>query len=460
MGSVNHLGGVVTSGRLRTLAAVAATLTLAVTIAPAAPSAAGGATTTHPARTATTAAAKAKPLVTATAVFYNLDRARFSPNGDGHIDQATVRYTLRLRSHVVATVRDSKKRVLRVVDLGTRRPGRSGWLWDGKTKSGRIVPDGLYTIRFTAKSIVPRKHRKQKSVRGAAVVRAEARTTFTPSSKFSPLPPTVTFGSRTTLYPDTTYFTDTLRWTNTEFFQADDESDPSVSTIQAADGSVVWDNRGNPNSYQTWAGTDLAGGRVPDGAYTLSTTWQDAFGNPFVVSNAIRVAPGSYVEVHYSVTLTAADALDPRTPTASYDHCFEDHDGRYCEPWCPPTASARFADGLTFHRGTACMRSTARFQVDTPYELDSTHDTVRIGTTGGPTTAGGADTAYLDLPVPPFRVVLQPADTTTTIQSTPYAGPFMRGDPSLISWTVSVADLDSYDVSGFTVDLVHYEPPA
>jgi flagellar hook assembly protein FlgD len=458
---MNTLGGATRT--LRTLAATAAALALAATIAPVTSAVAATSVAAYVPATPS----KAKPLVTAAPQFYGGERARFSPNGDGRGDRPSMVYTLGRRSQVVATVRNADKRVIRIVHLGKRPRGESVWTWNAKNKRGRAVTNGVYTIRFAATSVVPRKHPQRKPVRGKATVVAEASTTFTNVSKFSPGPVAPVISTNVpTIYPDTTFFTDALRWSVSEISLADDESVRTLgqTSILAPDGSVVWTHQGAGSAFlRTWTGTYQDGSRVPNGTYTISTTWQDAFGNRAVDTEPVTVAAGSLVEHHTTTTLAAADALVADTPTAPYDSCIADrHGGRTCARVCPPVASERFAGGLSMRRYADCdVAAYGSFVLDTSIDrLDPVRDIVRISATGGPTTPGGKGWANLKNAWA-IEATTPAGDGTTTIETfraSTRSASFSVVSPSSISWTM--LNPTTYDVAEFTVDVWHYTPPA
>lgn len=91
----------------------------------------------------------------------SVDRALFSPNGDGVLDELTVHYTLEesatLDIDVYAAEADPQggRRitgdVLRRVESALAVPAGSGEsVWDGSGETGDAVPDGLYGIQVTA----------------------------------------------------------------------------------------------------------------------------------------------------------------------------------------------------------------------------------------------------------------------------------------------------------------------
>ena len=73
---------------------------------------------------------------------------KFSPNGDGVEDRLVIGRTLSESARVRMEVRNSAGRLVRHVTRPTGKgPGRS-W-WSGRDQAGRVVRDGVYTVRLT-----------------------------------------------------------------------------------------------------------------------------------------------------------------------------------------------------------------------------------------------------------------------------------------------------------------------
>lgn len=71
-----------------------------------------------------------------------------SPNGDHLKDTATVRFDLRRRDHVtVSIVDESGNAVRRLADDRPLGKGTHTFVWNGRTDSGRLAPDGDYRLR-------------------------------------------------------------------------------------------------------------------------------------------------------------------------------------------------------------------------------------------------------------------------------------------------------------------------
>lgn len=70
----------------------------------------------------------------------------FYPVKDGYRDTVAIGGRLAERAHVVISVRNAARTVVRSRDLGTRAPGAWAWAWDGRTAAGRLLPAGTYTV--------------------------------------------------------------------------------------------------------------------------------------------------------------------------------------------------------------------------------------------------------------------------------------------------------------------------
>jgi hypothetical protein len=66
----------------------------------------------------------------------------------------SVNYELAQYGPVELTVHDVSGRLVRRLDCGPRQRGFHAARWDGTGSSGRIVPAGVYFVRFSAGSVV------------------------------------------------------------------------------------------------------------------------------------------------------------------------------------------------------------------------------------------------------------------------------------------------------------------
>jgi hypothetical protein len=70
-----------------------------------------------------------------------------SPNGDGVNDSTTVSYGLPVSASVDASIWEGAEQV-RTYARQAKAAGSGSFTWDGKTNSGQVLPDGLYTARM------------------------------------------------------------------------------------------------------------------------------------------------------------------------------------------------------------------------------------------------------------------------------------------------------------------------
>ena len=88
---------------------------------------------------------------------------RFSPNGDGRADAASIRFRLDRSDDVTVQVIDSEGSVARTLARDRRLPGKRPlqFYWDGRTNQGAVAPDGTYRVRVglrnQARSVVLRR---------------------------------------------------------------------------------------------------------------------------------------------------------------------------------------------------------------------------------------------------------------------------------------------------------------
>jgi Tol biopolymer transport system component/subtilase family serine protease/flagellar hook assembly protein FlgD len=72
----------------------------------------------------------------------------FSPNGDGILDTVELKYSILEPVHLEFLVLDGHENVIASMQKDHSSRGDASVLWDGRDRSGKIVPDGHYTIRI------------------------------------------------------------------------------------------------------------------------------------------------------------------------------------------------------------------------------------------------------------------------------------------------------------------------
>jgi hypothetical protein len=99
----------------------------------------------------------------------------FSPNGDGRSDRTTLRMTADTALTGTTRLINSRGVVVRTFPISGLTA--AAWSWDGKDRTGRVVPDGRYTYRVdgldragnrTVRNLTVRVDRTIRSVRWAA----------------------------------------------------------------------------------------------------------------------------------------------------------------------------------------------------------------------------------------------------------------------------------------------------
>ncbi len=90
--------------------------------------------------------------IKAPSVTVSIEQEAFSPNQDGEQDTAVVLYTLSESAAVSAHVLDhTRTRVRTLLAEDPQGAGQHSVVWDGRDDHGKVVPDGQYYVRVTAK---------------------------------------------------------------------------------------------------------------------------------------------------------------------------------------------------------------------------------------------------------------------------------------------------------------------
>ncbi|HEV2889584.1 MAG TPA: S8 family serine peptidase [Frankiaceae bacterium] len=74
--------------------------------------------------------------------------ARFSPNGDGRYDAATVTYTLDVAQSAQLRIKNAAGTVVRGPGAVSGAAGTRTWVWNGRRNDGTYAPDGTYTVEL------------------------------------------------------------------------------------------------------------------------------------------------------------------------------------------------------------------------------------------------------------------------------------------------------------------------
>lgn len=71
-------------------------------------------------------------------------RSTFTPDGDGVADRTRFRWRVKTPGKVVLRIRDSDRRVVRLVDYGKEPERTRSFRWNGRDSSGKLLPSGRY----------------------------------------------------------------------------------------------------------------------------------------------------------------------------------------------------------------------------------------------------------------------------------------------------------------------------
>jgi flagellar hook assembly protein FlgD/fibronectin type 3 domain-containing protein len=74
----------------------------------------------------------------------------FSPNNDGKLDTVRIDYELADSCNGAIEISDANGASKRIYTTATLPAGKYSYTWDGRDNNGAMVPDGSYTIKFTA----------------------------------------------------------------------------------------------------------------------------------------------------------------------------------------------------------------------------------------------------------------------------------------------------------------------
>jgi hypothetical protein len=367
----------------------------------------------------------------------------FSPNGDGRSDRARVVFRLDRRAFVSVLVRDRQGKAVRRAALGVREARRHVWRWDGRSSSGRVLPDGYYRVILKA-SGGDRTSRVSTSV--IAVTAPDTGRLVL---------------SRSTVYPAATAVVDRLA---AAYVRAGDSEDERLYAgyygdrpIRLTARFVLVDADGDTVLHRTstkyrpalsWTARDARDRPIEPGTYTLRVKITDEAGNARFVRRAVVVSAAQLVEKLWTATIPAASVEQGAGPV--YDpSCLG------CGEVCGPVPSGRFPGGLSFRQPCTFGYAAVRYFVASPPVVPAPVDAFRVTATGGPTTPGDTDVARFD------GLVLGPGDAAV---ATPWQDVDLDSYPYLpeaqhpITWAVSTSEENDYDIASFTLEYRYYAP--
>ena len=367
----------------------------------------------------------------------------FSPNGDGRRDVARVAFRTAVAAHVTAKIRVGDDLVVRTVDLGRLGKGDHVFRWDGRTRLGRVLPDGRYAVVLVAQTANGRDS-AQTSVDVDTTSCARLMTT------------------RPTVYPRATVVDDMVQlmlvdcaWSAWDAEMG--EVFAARTRLQVLDrrGEVMWAHvvRDQTTPTFTWDGRRRHDGPARPGVYQAWATSIDPAGNRARFLTALRVSWDELAERTTSFTMTASLA-------GHYVPEFGGCNG--CADICGPKPSTRFPGGLSFQPCESSYQhgSYGFYAASSPTLTPAPVDSYRVTTTGGPTAAGEDDTGQMV--VGEQLVSTTPVgDGSTTSAWVPVAlaaHPYLPVGGQPVFWSFGTHSGNAYDVASFTVHYRHYVP--
>lgn len=377
------------------------------------------------------------------------DAVYISPNGDRVLDRLPVRMRLERRSRVTAVVYGRELAAPARVRLGVLDAGTRRWAWNAKV-DGVPVADGMYHLE----------------VRGRPVDGPPARSSDLLPVVVDTVAPdraaTVRL-NRTTVYPASTAFADSIRMSvdlpasETDVAEVRTDTGKRVTRLTTrAVGSADPADPIGELALTTWFARRADGSPLPAGDYRLHWEATDLAGNHTVLpERTLTVSSAQLVERTASITWSAETA-----PT--YWSCYMNGCGDVAPTSGPST---RFPGGVSLSRYNDVNRSWESYghSPDLP-DGWSTADRFRVTATGGPTTPGAADVTTLAAhpwgPEDPPNAVTMTGDGTFTTAWQPVEPDvgLYDDDRPQVRWSASATRPNSYDVASYTLDYTYYVP--
>gem|GEM_PF-1734945 len=183
--------------------------------------------------------------------WYETSERYFSPDGDGQNDLFEFKYNLSQPANITSTVVDPQGQTVRVLEQGiSLNDGVYSVSWDGRDDQGRVVPDGVYTVRVVGEN--------QAGLGNEITVRAGV-DTRTPGALTTPEPGAVVSGS-------------SVRWV---FTPTDGFTVSSVTAGCSANRTTA----SAPGPDGTFSSTvDVTSCANGDNQFSGSVSWRDPFG--------------------------------------------------------------------------------------------------------------------------------------------------------------------------------------
>ena len=317
------------------------------------------------------------------------------------------------------------------------------WRWNGRSTTGRQVPDGSYRVILRASG----GNRTAREVTSVNVVTE-------PDSGRLVL-------SRDTVYPAADVNVDSLsvayvraKWSEDDRLYWHYFSDRPIRltarfvVVDAVGDKVLSRTSTKYTPTLSWTARDAADEPLAPGTYTLRVKVTDEAGNARTFRRPVVVSAGQLSEKVWTATIPAGSA--DQGPGPVYDpSCLG------CGEVCGPVASDRFPGGLSFRQPCDFGYAAVRYFAAAPPVVPAPVDAYRVTASGGPTTPGDTDVARFG------GLVLGPGDATVT---TPWLDvdldsyPYLPDAERPIRWRVSTSDENDYDIASFTVEYRYYVP--
>jgi flagellar hook assembly protein FlgD len=199
----------------------------------------------------------------------------FSPNQDGRLDRARIKFKVKKADDVTVEMLDADgdpvKTLLDDRHLKAYTPIDPALRWDGTDDEGKPVPDGRYRVRITlrhlGRSVIP-----QRSI---------TKDTTPPKPKVTSIGPARVYGPELLPEPGgkpaTVHFGLALYQARIMVFRTA-PGKPRLVRTAALVGKSAAHPEAEVTSWQ-WDGTNDAGHRVSPGTYVVVPEWRDAAGN-------------------------------------------------------------------------------------------------------------------------------------------------------------------------------------
>jgi hypothetical protein len=352
-------------------------------------------------------------------------RLEFSPNGDGRGDRAVLRFRLAERSQVVLVLQRDDRTLLGPVPLGELAAGKHVWRWNGRDTHGRKVDRGPFVL--TVKAGTAGRHDRAAH---QGVIDA-----YPPSGRL--------LTTRSTMYPQASAVADRFEM---EYVPRPGDRQSALFTVREPGGPVLLRERATLDGAHTfvWDGRDAGGQAVPEGSYRTRLVVADRADNRVVHWQSVTISHAQ-LEMQALTTTLPADKVTTFVPPVPFG-C------NGCGDRCPPVASTRYVDGLSFRPCADPTFSPAENFTTTFPGAFGPADSVRFGATGGPTVAGGTDIGFLS------GTQIGPGDGTFWTDWDVLGAQEGGADATstVLTWGFGTSAQNSYDIASFTVEYRQY----